>query len=576
MCDRCMATADFDGDGKMDIVYTVDELTPFDGVLMGNGDGTFRPGETLNYPHSGGIPFAADFNGDGKPDIVITGTGTSLYLGDGKGGFAAPIQVIGCDAASVVADVNGDGRQDLICETVVLLSNGDGTFREAASKLEGSAQVAADFNDDGKLDLVILSGPDQIAVALGHGDGTFNAGMIVDGSYTLHSIYAADFNNDGKLDLLIPNSINGNSSVVLPGRGDGTFGLAIGLLFADNPIQAVADFNRDGNLDLVAGDAILAGNGDGTFRFPVFFGAATDPCGVQPGGVTWNCEITRAGRIVADFNGDGLPDLAASQVTWGLYYKRATVSTLLNNSPGDGFTATGVSAADAGVPVGPVSMVSAYGVDLAPKTESAATNPAPTTLGGIRLHVRDRSHAEETLATLLYVSPTQINYILPSDDPYAWVSVERVGSPYVPTGMAVPIAPLAPGLFTVGDGLAAANAVRITPDGTVTQVPVVSCSGATCSLVPIDVSSGQVYLSLYGTGFAQASADLTRCSVDAGHKVTFLAVSYAGPQIQTAGLDQINVLLPKSLAGAGRIWMNCLFHASLSLYQSNAVQLQIQ
>ncbi|PYT25750.1 MAG: hypothetical protein DMG57_23900 [Acidobacteria bacterium] len=65
-------------------------------------------------------------------------------------------------------------------------------------------------------------------------------------------------------------------------------------------------------MDLVAGDALLTGKGDGTFRFPVFAGIATEACNpraLEVGGVV--CIYNHRSTAVADFNGDGLPDLAS-------------------------------------------------------------------------------------------------------------------------------------------------------------------------------------------------------------------------------------------------------------------------
>jgi uncharacterized protein (TIGR03437 family) len=227
---------------------------------------------------------------------------------------------------------------------------------------------------------------------------------------------------------------------------------------------------------------------------------------------------------VGDFNGDLLPDLVVYSILGpSASQLLSEVDVLLNDSPGNGFATSGISAATGTWPVGPGSIVSAYGVNLAPLTAIAQTNPAPTTLAGIRLHVRDRSHTGDTLAPLLYVSPTQINYVLNSSDPYAWVDIERIGTPYVPQGMTVPIATLAPGFF-------AAAYTAIAPG----------------------------YLSLYGTGFAQASTSGSTCTVG-GVSAT---VTYAGPEIQIAGLDQVNILLPGSLSGTGVQPVNCLFQTA--------------
>lgn len=111
---------------------------------------------------------------------------------------------------------------------------------------------------------------------------------------------------------------------------------------------------------------------------------------------------------------------------------------------------------------------------------------------------------------------------------------------------------LAAGLFTLGDGLAAASTVRISGHA-VTPVPVIACVGPICNSVPIDLSGSPVYLSLYGTGFALAAASLSTCSI-AGQT---LSVTYAGAQFQIAGFDQINILLPQSLGGAGNTSISC-------------------
>ena len=200
----------------------------------------------------------------------------------------------------------------------------------------------------------------------------------------------------------------------------------------------------------------------------------------------------------------------------------------------------------------------------------------------------DRRHADDRLAPLLYVSPTQINFVvtsppveypggveIPANDPYVWVAIERVGSPYLPKGMAIPIKTLAPGLFSM-DSLAVATAVRIAPDGTQVPVAVTSCNRSVCSSQPIDLSGGPVYLSLYGTGFARASTESSTCTI----AVQTLPATYAGPQNEVAGLDQINVLLPKSLQGAGNTSAICTFGlsqpTSVKNEASNAVKLSIR
>jgi len=188
-----VAMADLNGDGKLDIVvgnWCANNTVPCPGssvgVLLGNGDGTFKPG--VAYA-SGGVylPFVAigDLNGDGKPDIVAANCGNALnnhcigaggnlgvLFGNGDGTFQPAVTIplggggYGAIAVSI-ADVNGDGKPDLIaagdCANGgcggVLLGNGDGTFQPEMPFITGGlivfAMVVGDVNGDGFADVVI-------------------------------------------------------------------------------------------------------------------------------------------------------------------------------------------------------------------------------------------------------------------------------------------------------------------------------------------------------------------------------------------------------------------------------------
>lgn len=509
-CANCIVAADFNGDGKPDLAVNAMASQGEDGVLLGNGDGTFRP--IVPFPQSGSGSIAVgDFNGDGRADLVFRGASSRIEFGNGDGTFGAPIVITGCENA-LVADFNRDRKSDLVCGVSLWLGNGDGTFRNAGSfgqhQME-SVQTVADFNGDGNPDVLIRQISNAFSVVLGRGDGTFGDEIVIQNygqqPQRNENVLTGDFNGDGRPDLIGPSvSINfwGQTIDFVPGAGDGTFGAQIQTDISADPLHMdmtlSGDFNRDGKLDFVAGNSLYAGNGDGTFRFPVFFG------------------LTAVAS--ADFDGDSAPDLVA----YGVENGNETIYILRNDSPGEGFWTPGVSSATGTWPVGPGSIVSAYGVDLAPKTEAATTNPAPTTLGGIRVHVRDRSSPFDRLAPLLYVSPTQINYLLESSDAYAWVDIERVGSAWVQRGIVVPIAPFAPGFFDVGYSATAGG-----------------------------------YLTMHGTGFANATTGGSTCSV--GSSGVSAAVTYAGPQMTIAGLDQVNMLLPASLARAGVQPATCAF-----------------
>jgi hypothetical protein len=216
-----VAVGDFNGDGKQDLIVTG---TTYDGtdwypaVVLSNGDGTFRESASLGDTYYPTYPAVGDFNGDGKLDIALPSFDyyqgdpiTKVYLGKGDGTFATPATYTSPQywvASAAVADLNGDGKLDIITDGIqVLLNNGDGTFTNDASVNVSGSNVTGgvavgDFNGDGKLDFAAGASPLQLPgssyVFLNDGDGNFQT-VTVEGAQILG---AADFNGDGKLDLL--------------------------------------------------------------------------------------------------------------------------------------------------------------------------------------------------------------------------------------------------------------------------------------------------------------------------------------------------------------------------------------
>lgn len=218
---------------------------------------------------------------------------------------------------------------------------------------------------------------------------------------------------------------------------------------------------------------------------------------------------------------------------------------------------TSLSAASFGTGrLAPEAIVAGFGANLAASTQTAIGLPLPTQLAGVRLRVRDVTGAERD-APLLFVSPDQINCQIPpgtANGPATLtVSSGAVGI--------VDIAGVAPGLFTAnanGQGVAAAVALRIKADGSQSFEPVARFDATQNRFVaaPIDLgpdlgtATDQVFLVLYGTGLRLRSAQ-SAVSVTIGG--TNSDVLFADTAPGFAGLDQINVRVPRSLAGRGEV-----------------------
>ncbi len=319
---QSVATGDFNGDGKADLV-TSNTLANTLSILLNNGDGTFQA--HVDYP-TGPKPetiVVADFNGDLKPDLAVAnydGASVSVLLGVGDGTLQAHADYpTGVHPVSVVvADFNGDGAADLVVggsgeSTIsVLLGNDDGTFRPAVKYpvLTFAFSIAVgDFNGDNKPDLAVAVVDIEknfvvcaVSVLLGKGDGSFQAHVdsptLCGGGITM-----GDFNRDGKEDLAIANNSFFSSGVgVLLGNGNGTFQPEVDFATDISPSSVnVVDLNGDGKVDLALSGignsvGILLGNGDGSFRPHQEFGVGRGPLSL----------------VAGDFNGDGKVDIATA------------------------------------------------------------------------------------------------------------------------------------------------------------------------------------------------------------------------------------------------------------------------
>lgn len=315
---------DLNHDGWLDIT-TVNEDTADLRVFMNQGDGmgSFAPYAQPTYPvgNRASPSEAADFNGDGHADITVANINDntiSVVLGNGDGTFA-PQQTISVGSMPrgiAVLDVEGDGDADIVNTNQgsgnlsLHLNNGAGVFgipTALNADMSGEWSLAAgDMNQDGFADLIVASGSMQrIQVLASNGDGTFDAIPFQASGGRSWQIAVGDVNGDGLLDVASANANNNNGSILL-GNGDGTFQPpmiynipAMGSGGNGFPLASdLGDLDGDGDLDWVTssfnGEFIVQLN-DGTGHFD-FFAELDAP-------VAASCSL------LFDFDNDGDLDL---------------------------------------------------------------------------------------------------------------------------------------------------------------------------------------------------------------------------------------------------------------------------
>ena len=319
------ALADFNGDGKLDILglkyYSHQPPGVFE-VRLGNGDSTFQPPQEFSTGLNPLFVQVADMDGNGTVDVVTANYGgtVSVVKGNGDGTFApeADYNASGNPDGLAVGDINGDGKLDVVATHKtsnvfsLLLNNGDGTLQSAVDfpspGLPGPVAIA-DVNGDQKAD-VVVGASGRVSIFLGNGDGTFQPRTDLTATNGVAALAVADLNGDRNLDIVTTSS--SDIASVFLGNGNGTFGSEI-----DTPITGaigpsknivVADFNGDTKPDIAVASnngsnsekfSGLTGNGDGTFLPAVLYEAGFAPNDVS----------------VGDVNGDGAPDLIVP-ATW--------------------------------------------------------------------------------------------------------------------------------------------------------------------------------------------------------------------------------------------------------------------
>jgi len=357
-----LAAGDFTGNGNTDISVLYEPIGLGTSLLSGLGDGKGNFSyvaaiPTSEYPDLLYVePAAADFNGDGKQDIVLVAThGVAVALSNGDGTFQTPIPLplgaVDCEPAyAATADLTGNGSQDIVVAYpgdascggpgsvpsgyFVILGNGNGTFAAPqfyAAGAELYSITIADMNGDGIPDLLLDDAPFNVAgefdvyFAPGSGNGTFGTPQPILPGYVVSQVLVTDFNQDGKPDLVMfcegPQTIlgpdlGGAGILLLPGVGDGTFlsptQLATGTYFLNG---VISDVNGDGLPDIVASPLFPAADGGQGFANMML------STFLNLGGGNFSTAISDAGPVesvnlfAGNFLSDNAPDIVLESLS---------------------------------------------------------------------------------------------------------------------------------------------------------------------------------------------------------------------------------------------------------------------
>ena len=360
-----VATADVNGDGKPDLIVANFDANTISVLLNTTVPGADTPSFAAQWTFAAGAgPIAitaADVNGDGKLDLILTNFGgntVSVLLNTTAPGATAPsfaarqAFATGANPFSVAgADVNGDGKLDLIVTNTNINNNGVSvllnTTAPGATTPSFAAQqtfatgsnnqsvTVAEINGDGKPDLIVANFYDDTVSVLFNttAPGATTPSFATQQTFTTgpspRSVTAADVNNDGRPDLIVANSDSNSVSVLLntaaPGAITASFATQQTFATGAKPVfVTVGDVNGDGKPDLIVANdngntvSVLLDSTASGAATPSFTAQQTLATGADPQSVT-----------VADVNGDGKPDLIVANEGGN------TVSVLLNaTAPG--------------------------------------------------------------------------------------------------------------------------------------------------------------------------------------------------------------------------------------------------
>jgi hypothetical protein len=332
-----VAAGDFNGDGKIDVVAPIARAGGDIAVLLGDGQGRLAPAPGSPFGDGGVEPISAtvgDFNHDDKLDVAVVHTNgndfqhpiatVSILVGDGQGRLTpagSPVPVASSPTHQVfaitVGEFNGDGNLDVAAvdfgweRVQVLLGNGQGGLVLGRTSPSGGTQprsvTAGDMNGDGKVDLVVgNTSVSNVSVLLGDGEGSFSVSSSrFTGDYP-SGVGIGDFNGDHKPDVVAANFFASNTVALMLGDGQGGLGPSSTFPTGGRRPEsvAVADFNGDGLSDVAVGNVDSG-------QVSVFLGNRSGLLNPAP-----DSPIDSAVRAVSvttgDFNGDRKPDLVVT------------------------------------------------------------------------------------------------------------------------------------------------------------------------------------------------------------------------------------------------------------------------
>ncbi len=229
-------------------------------------------------------------------------------------------------------------------------------------------------------------------------------------------------------------------------------------------------------------------------------------------------------------------------------------------------------------------IAASFGTGLSLTTASATSLPLPQTLTTTSVRIRDKNGTDR-LASLFFVSPNQINYLIPDETPEGPVEIQVLnGSVMVARGLEY-VNQVGASLFSgtaTGNGVAGGLILRARANGTQSYELLSRYDEVQKKAVPLPIDLGddrgelsdKVYLVLFGTGFRaiRPTDEITWIASNYTSAGAFLTAQYMGLQPDYPGLDQANILLTRDLKGAGDLNVNC----NINLLVSNIVQINIK